>query len=226
MQGTQGYRKANFHIVLISIQLLQINFHTAQLSFLTMNKNSVETKAIATPPSPLMNLTSSMLLLPGMSVQDVSTISSEYRIGRQNSTLSSLSSLLEARNGGRISLIQRRYSFPEFQSGSVTKGEVNFSKLRKDQIIDFMEREQDGMVLKLIKEIEILKEENSTLKLVLNKRGYTLSHRKSPSDINPKDRSYHFPNTLCTEEDLGDRKKMKRKISQEIPRAMKSDVRR
>lgn len=58
----------------------------------------------------------------------------------------------------------RRFSYNDFE-GNKSPTHVNYSQLNNEQVIDLMEREQDGIVLKLIKEIEALKQENQALKM-------------------------------------------------------------
>lgn len=54
----------------------------------------------------------------------------------------------------------RRHSYNDFEPKEAT----NLRKLLNEQIIDLMEREQDAIVLKLMREIAVLREENRALK--------------------------------------------------------------
>ena len=61
---------------------------------------------------------------------------------------------------------QRNYSISSSTtSGSGSPKRYSFSEYSNEQIIDLMEREQDAIVLKLMKEIQSLKQENKQLRL-------------------------------------------------------------
>lgn len=56
-----------------------------------------------------------------------------------------------------------------FSLNDTDRTPINYKNLNNEQVIDLMEREQDGIVLKLIREIKLLKLENQALKLNYDK---------------------------------------------------------
>ncbi|CAH2354725.1 hypothetical protein CLIB1423_18S02300 [[Candida] railenensis] len=173
--------------------------------------------------------------------RNVSTISNELRIGRQPSIPnnshsnyispgSSSSSLSDARNNrpslGDLTNSSRRYSFPESISAapsptSALNENMNLRKMSNEQIIDLLEREQDAMVLKLMKEIETLKEENKNLKASLSNASSNNAGVRRTASVTSHDLSKQVSNSTFSNEpkdESKDRKKMKRKSSNEMPR--------
>ncbi|ODV77214.1 uncharacterized protein CANTADRAFT_7708 [Suhomyces tanzawaensis NRRL Y-17324] len=65
-------------------------------------------------------------------------------------------------SNGSTPLVAKRNSFSD--SVAIPTPSAHSPLLNNEQIIDLMEREQDAIVLKLMKEIEALKQENKTLK--------------------------------------------------------------
>lgn len=187
--------------------------------------------------------------------KSVSTISNELRIGRQGSHSNSnsncnyvtaSSSLSDARVNRSLShdssSSARRLLFNDCNAPSPTSNppanseQMNLRKMSNEQIIDLMEREQDGLVLKLMKEIDMLKEENKNLKAlagqswsfsspqtagVSSRRTSSISSAEGnkedvrlPASVrtNFKFATEHEDATAC------DRKKIKRKPSYDIHR--------
>ncbi|EMG48902.1 hypothetical protein SBY92_004323 [Candida maltosa Xu316] len=72
---------------------------------------------------------------------------------RSSSNASNYSITGNTTTSNSVALSPKRYSFSEYSN---------------EQIIDLMEREQDAIVLKLMKEIEFLKQENKSLKMSSN----------------------------------------------------------
>ncbi|CAK7890990.1 hypothetical protein CAAN3_01S03114 [[Candida] anglica] len=164
------------------------------------------------------------------SFKNVSTISNELRIGRHSSITNNnyipSSALSDARSNKSPHGTSRRYSFPK--GGATPSEHMNLRKMSNEQIIDLMEREQDAIVLKLMKEIESLKEENKSLKSSLSNalQSSSLPRRTSSlsSSVGEKEstRSSISSNSsfLNSKDEMfnTDRKKFKRKPSNEIPR--------
>lgn len=113
----------------------------------------------------------------------VSTINNDIRIGRSSSInnngfASSLSNVRNNRspnNSQHGSTVGDEASY-ERATGGQNEGSTNLRKLSNEQIIDLMEKEQDGIVVKLMKEINTLKQELNQWKT-----GIMLAQLRSPS---------------------------------------------
>lgn len=185
--------------------------------------------------------------------KSVSTISNELRIGRQGSYSNSnsncnyvtaSSSLSDARVNRSLShdsnssarlLLLNDCNAPSPPSNPPANTEqMNLRKMSNEQIIDLMEREQDGLVLKLMKEIEHLKEENKNLKALagqtwslssLQTAGVSPRRTSSISSAEVNKEDVRLPVSVRSNskfsiehEDACDRKKIKRKPSYDIHR--------
>lgn len=97
---------------------------------------------------------SSTVISPRNSITSFSNPTKQLRANSINSDNGNNS------NGRRTS--NSNYSIT---STPTTNNRYSFSEYSNEQIIDLMEREQDAIVLKLMKEIEFLKQENKMLRL-------------------------------------------------------------
>lgn len=122
----------------------------------------------------------------------------------------------------------RRHSYNDFESKETT----NLRKLLNEQIIDLMEREQDAIVLKLMREIAVLRDENRTLKGSGNtiKRSNSLSSKArdemanlvfvKPSPPSPKNPHIPIQGSLPVHLSPADAsKKPKRKLLTDLAQA-------
>lgn len=94
----------------------------------------------------------------------VSTISNDIRIGRSpslknNGLASSLSNVRNNRSPNHSRHGSMVGEDAEKLGPSQAEGSTNLRKLSNEQIIDLMEKEQDGIVVKLMKDINTLKQE-------------------------------------------------------------------
>lgn len=145
----------------------------------------------------------------------VSTINNEIRIGRTPSfkgSTSTVSSLSNARTNRSPVHSRQSSTTDDFAIDKLNGSPVEATNLRElsnEQIIDLMEKEQDGMVVRLTKEINALKHELVQLKTGLS------SHPTAPIR-----RSSSFENRLsvvstASSVESMDRERFRRKSSNE-----------
>ncbi|CUM67170.1 uncharacterized protein PRCAT00004863001 [Priceomyces carsonii] len=125
-------------------------------------KRSSSTSSGTSPGASQATLTDGASIGRSASMKEVSTISNDLRVGRASPLY--ISSSTNVRNNRSPNYSKRRYSMNEQDATQPEKQ----TKLNNNEIIDLMEREQDAIVLKLMKEIEYLKEENRALKSSMN----------------------------------------------------------
>lgn len=238
-----------------SFNLLHLLHHIITLSMLSPKTKCLT--PVNRPASNRSSIDSSLSVLSSSSIattpvfRNISTISNELRIGRlgtsipNNNYMSSPSDTARYIVNRSPSLSNRRYSFPDQQPQNPGSGlfsapspspssagsdqVMNLRKMSNEQIIDLMEREQDGIVLKLMKEIELLKDENKNLKVALSNalQLSSLTSRRTSSissnDFGISTRLSLISNTsnsnfMSDRDESFDRKKIKRKLSNDLQR--------
>lgn len=158
-------------------------------------------------------------------LKSLSTLQRDFRIGRSPNYVSTTQNV---RNQLSPNPSYRRYTINDVDFGRSTGS----GKLSNEHIFDLMEREQDGIVLKLMKEITALKEENRQLKSNINsmnsiRRTSSLSSNRSSvssssaaNSVASKQSHTHpaLSTSIFNKDDLHDsRKKFKRRYSNEVP---------